>query len=168
MLCQNCRVHLATTHIQTIHNAQSTTLHLCSECASKLGANQFLDGFGFNSFLGNLLAAQSPPEVHAGTLIRCESCGSTLQDILQSGQVGCSDCYSRFYQELLPSLQRLHGKTEHAGKLPEAAKAEVQREHAIAALRIQLGKAVAEQDFETAAQLRDQILALERQVQSLE
>lgn len=49
-------------------------------------------------------------------IVRCEKCGSTFNDIVRSGRMGCGDCYSTFYDKLLPSFERIHGRTHHEGK----------------------------------------------------
>jgi protein arginine kinase activator len=76
---------------------------------------------------------------------------------VNSGKIGCADCYTTFYDKLLPSLQRIHGKTRHEGKNPTIIKAEVTNVNPIEDLEEQLRIAIDEQNFEKAAQLRDKI-----------
>ena len=69
-----------------------------------------------------------------------------------------------FYNELKPSLQRIHGQIRHSGKIAstaepvseEEAKTDEREE-----LKKQMNEAVAAQNFELAAQLRDRIRELE-------
>ena len=89
-----------------------------------------------------------------GDQVRCSGCGSTFQDIAATGRAGCAKCYDTFYDQLLPSLQRLHGKTRHAGKLPASAGIEAKS----------LSLAIEKQEFEKAAALRDEIKALEQEL----
>ena len=91
----------------------------------------------------------------------CEKCGSTFNDIVNSGKIGCADCYRTFYDKLLPSLQRIHGKTRHEGKTPKAVKVETDStESKISRLEKELKDAVERQDFEKAARIRDEIKAI--------
>ena len=101
----------------------------------------------------------------------CHSCAqnSGFDDIIKSGKVGCADCYEKFYNKLLPSIQRIHGKAKHAGKVPVihetvTAKKEEPKEKTaedkIAELNLQMQKAIEEQNFEQAAVLRDEIKSL--------
>ena len=65
-----------------------------------------------------------------------------------------------FYKELRPSLQRIHGQIRHSGKIAstaepvseEEAKTDEREE-----LKKQMDEAVAAQNFELAARLRDRI-----------
>ena len=55
----------------------------------------------------------------------------------------------------------MHKGTEHVGKLPERAHRVMQLNHRMRALTENLQKAVAEENYETAASLRDQIKQLQ-------
>ena len=83
-----------------------------------------------------------------------------FDDIAQSGKVGCDKCYETFLEQLLPSLQRMHGRSRHAGKIPNQIVIEESTEDKIAELQNQMQKAIETQDFELAAKLRDQIKEL--------
>ena len=175
MLCQNCNKNEATTHIKRVVNGEAEEHHLCAECAKKLGYDHFLDDFSlsipnfFSSFFHDTIPALSRAGVE-----HCDTCGSSFEDIVRSGMVGCADCYERFYDRLLPSIQRIHGRAKHAGKTPhytvepdeknkdaaaEPAKPQT-AEDKIAALQKEMQTAIDTQNFEQAAVLRDQIKAL--------
>lgn len=158
MLCQNCGKYEATTHVKRIVNGESAEAHLCSDCAKALGYNDVFGGFGntFGDLLGSFFGEPQVSAISSRT-IRCEKCGNTFNDIVNSGKIGCADCYTTFYDKLLPSLQRIHGKTRHEGKNPTIIKAEVTNVNPIEDLEEQLRIAIDEQDFEKAAQLRDRI-----------
>lgn len=170
MLCQNCKKNEATTHIKRVVNGEATENHLCHSCAQTLGFDDFFDDFSlnmpsiFSSFFGDSMFALGESK-----LDRCEKCGCCFDDIIKSGKVGCADCYSKFYQKLLPSIQRIHGKAKHAGKIPlrhETVNTESQAvkekttEEKIEELDSQMQKAISEQNFEQAAVLRDEIKKL--------
>ncbi len=170
MLCQNCKKNEATTHIKRVVNGEATESHLCHSCAQNSGFDDFFDDFSlnlpgiFSSFFGDSMFALGESK-----LTRCEKCGCCFDDIIKSGKVGCADCYEKFYSKLLPSIQRIHGKAKHAGKVPEIhetleAKKEEPKEKTpeekIAELNIQMQKAIEEQNFEQAAVLRDEIKSL--------
>lgn len=158
MLCQNCGKYEATTHVKRIVNGESAEAHLCSDCAKALGYNDVFGGFGntFGDLLGSFFGEPQVSAISSRT-IRCEKCGNTFNDIVNSGKIGCADCYTTFYDKLLPSLQRIHGKTRHEGKNPTIIKAEVTNVNPIEDLEEQLRIAIVEQNFEKAAQLRDKI-----------
>ena len=159
MLCQNCGKYEATTHVKRIVNGESAEAHLCSDCAKALGYNDVFGGFGntFGDLLGSFFGEPQVSAISSRT-IRCEKCGNTFNDIVNSGKIGCADCYTTFYDKLLPNLQRIHGKTRHEGKNPTIIKAEVTNSaNQIEDLEEQLRIAIERQNFEKAAQLRDKI-----------
>lgn len=167
MKCQKCGANNANTHVKTIINGEFKEYDLCSECAKKMG---YTNVFGdmedeFSNFLGSFFGNVLPARTQA---TRCEFCGSTYSDIAKSGHVGCANCYSIFADELFPSIRRIHGNTTHCGKnsrLAEKAKqskpAEETKDDKIKSLKAELDKAVKEQNFEHAAELRDKIKELE-------
>ncbi len=92
MRCEHCNEREATTHIKKIINGNKTELHLCSECAAELGvAEEFSpENFFADTFFGNLLGAGIPAMNVLSGVERCESCGSSFNDIVKNGSVGCA------------------------------------------------------------------------------
>lgn len=166
MLCQNCQKNEATTHIKRIVNGETTQAHLCSDCAKSLGYDSMFTDFSFNfpDMLSSFFNDSALASLGAHTL-RCEKCGSSFGDIVRSGRIGCADCYETFYDKLLPLLERVHGKTNHVGKIPnsfeEIAKEEKSEQSELETLRAELDEAVKAQNYEKAAELRDKIKELE-------
>ncbi len=165
MLCQNCGKNEATTHIKQIINGDMAESHLCSDCAAHLGYSDMFSGFGLNlselfgGFLGDM-----KPSISSGKSPRCPKCGTSFDEIVRDGNVGCADCYRTFYDKLLPSIQRIHGKIKHSGKTVMATSAQPKAEtveEKIEKLKAAMNEAVAEQNFEDAAKIRDEIKALE-------
>ncbi len=87
MRCEHCNEREATTHIKKIINGNKTELHLCSECAAELGvAEEFSpENFFADTFFGNLLGAGIPAMNVLSGVERCESCGSSFNDIVKNG-----------------------------------------------------------------------------------
>lgn len=170
MLCQNCKKHEATTHIKSVVNGEYTQLHLCSDCAGKLGYTDVFSGFGFDlgDFFGNFFS--KPKSISASSKVeRCEKCGMSFEEIVKTGKIGCADCYEKFYEMLLPSIQRIHGKTQHNGKVanvtePDEVKKEKTKEEIVAELKEEMKVAIEEQNFEKAAELRDKIKGMESEM----
>ena len=167
MLCQHCEKNEATTHIRRVVNGAAEELHLCAACAKEAGIAQLaMPEFGFqlsdlfSGFLGSSLrGGQGLPSP-----VRCELCGSSLDEIIRSSRVGCARCYETFDRQLQPTLQRIHGALGHTGKIPETDPAMAERrqkEQYIDQLRMQISDAVRAEDYEQAAKLRDEIRTLE-------
>ena len=163
MLCENCSGREATTHIKKVENGRATQMNLCAECARSLGYGDLFSDFGFSlrDLFSNLFGDSSL--LLADKSERCEKCGSTFNDIVKSGFVGCSECYRKFYDRLLPSVQRIHGKALHSGKKPVNIKEKGEqpsKEVLIERLSALMDEAVKKQNFEEAAALRDKINSL--------
>lgn len=168
MKCQHCNKNEATTYIKKNINGKVTEMHLCSECANELGVmDEFsTDNFFSDTFFGNFLGAGIPSMNILSGIDRCEYCGSTFNDIVQSGKLGCAHCYDKFKEKLEPSLVKIHGKTKHIGKnisyteVNEKEENNTVVESEIDVLKRKLKEAVKEQRFEDAAVLRDKIKEL--------
>ncbi len=156
MLCENCKVNNATTHIKKTVNGVTNEYFLCPECAAKLGFNNFnffkLDNF-WNDFLG---------EPVIKSLKRCETCNSSFEDIVNNGKMGCADCYSIFKDEILPTIKKIHGKTIHTGATPSYTIEEEKEDNKIEALENKLQEAIKNEEFEKAAEIRDELKELRK------
>lgn len=86
----------------------------------------------------------------------------SLADFRETGRLGCASCYTTFESSLRALLRRVHGNARHVGRAYEAPPPDLLREAtAIGELREQLRRAIAQEEFEQAARLRDQIKGLE-------
>ena len=163
MLCQSCGKKEATTYLKRTVNGQTAETHLCGDCAAQQGADPFFTnwpGFSLGDFWGSLFS-EPAARAKADTL-RCEGCGHTFGEMARTGRAGCPVCYTTFYDRLLPSIQRIHGKTRHTGKLPDGAGESLRKERELDRLRRELNDCIAGQQCENCAALRDQIRTLEK------
>lgn len=153
MICQNCNKNEANMHMKRIVNGRAAEVHLCSDCARSLGYGEAFSGFGIG--LGELFGELLSKNEGSGNALRCSFCGKSFEEIAGDGKMGCAECYSVFYDKLLPSLNRIHGKATYAGTKPQqnadALKLKLEE------LKEALAVAVNEQNFELAATLRDRI-----------
>lgn len=161
MTCEKCGKNAATTHITRIVNGLRTEQHLCASCAQKQGINS-LGGLDLAG-MWNALFAEPSARALADT-VACPTCGATLSGIVRSGRAGCPDCYLTFYDRLLPAIQRIHGKAQHAGKLPLAAGETARLQQQLDRLRRELDEKLGAQAYEECAVLRDRIQTLEQQL----
>ncbi|MDR1464815.1 MAG: UvrB/UvrC motif-containing protein [Oscillospiraceae bacterium] len=168
MLCEQCAQREATTHVRRILHGEVEEHHLCGDCARQGGytAHALSDfGFQLSDLFGGFLGS-SPALTHrlSEPPRRCPVCGCSLQDIAREGKVGCAECYRVFYEQLRPTLKRIHGAVQHGGKqlrpAPEQEAAR-QREEALQRLRADIAAAVQAEQYEEAARLRDEIRTLE-------
>jgi protein arginine kinase activator len=160
MLCDECGENEAIIHLTQIEKNQMNTVHLCEGCAAAKGLEP---GASVGSVpLTEFLAQVGRDETRATPGGPCAFCGLRLDDFKKSGRLGCPQCYVSFEPHLSGLLRRLHGATQHVGKVylpPDPSDAEQQQR--LAGLRRKLDKAVQSEDFERAAQIRDMIRTLE-------
>ena len=160
MLCDVCKKNEATTYFQQTINGNTVSQHLCSECASKVGVNSIFSNSTLNvdQFFTNLLGStfkQTLPNEQK----TCPNCQATLAQISKAGKVGCSTCYETFYEELIPSIEKIHGRATHIGKVSHVASAKLKRKYKLTQMEKSLNEAIDNQEFEKAARLRDEIKA---------
>lgn len=167
MLCEECGNNSATVHLTKIVNGKVNKLHLCGLCAKKHKSFDFDSTFSINNFLTGLLDNSQEDKFKVGSTEdnRCSKCGMTYGKLRQTGRFGCSHCYESFKQRLSPLFKRIHGHDSHVGKVPKKAGGVFRIKKEIDALRNQIDFAVRKEEFERAAQLRDQIRELQKKVE---
>ncbi len=94
----------------------------------------------------------------------CPHCGQTWKEVQESGQVGCARCYTAFRKLLLPMLAAFHRHATHLGRSPQARSGGGNHLVETSRLRVAMEKAIACEDFEEAAKLRDQLHALDQRM----
>lgn len=92
----------------------------------------------------------------------CENCGMTFAKFREKTLLGCPHCYRVFEKPLVSLLERAQeGHSSHMGKVPRRAGASEARQVRLTRMRRQLEEALGEEDYETAARLRDELQAME-------
>jgi protein arginine kinase activator len=163
MLCDHCGENEAVIHLTQIVDNEMGTFHLCETCAAEKGLEPEpgIGNFPLTDFLAQMAEEKTAPAT-ASDPGECEYCGLSLDDFKKTGRLGCSHCYVTFDTHLRGLFRRLHGGTQHVGKVylpPDPTQAE--RTEQLTRLRRKLDVAVAKEDFERAAQIRDRIRDLE-------
>lgn len=154
--------------VTRITNGEKKESYLCQECARKQNELGFYSDPGFT--LHNILAGLFEPEVvfpdavASKPKIRCTNCGLSFSDFRRLGQLGCSECYTQFEAQLDPVIRRIHGDAQHVGKAPIRSQASSLLEE-LEQSRRELHEAVDREAYERAAELRDHIKALEKQLE---
>lgn len=166
MMCDDCGKRPAVVHISKVINGNKSEAHLCQECAQSQGQFGFMGEPTFT--FHNLLAGLFEPDVALKgvkaptTRSRCPNCGLSFADFRRLGHLGCDQCYDTFQLELEPLLRRIHGSTAHTGKVPQGAKhGMVRKARELRRLQEELQRAVANEEYEKAAELRDSMRELE-------
>jgi protein arginine kinase activator len=152
-------------HLTKVENDTKVTLHLCKQCAQQKGletGEAILKSplGGFIQAMGKGGASMLPSTADG---LRCGACGGTLKDFRESTRLGCAHCYQSFETHLRDLLRRLHGSSQHVGEryVMPGGPGEADPRVALLDLKDQLRRAVENENFELAAELRDRIRVLE-------
>lgn len=161
MVCDNCKERDAVVHLTQIDKETVTLLHLCEKCAAEKGVETTLSmpSHPLGPFLQDV---HNQTGAASGESPRCAFCQMTLRDFRATGRLGCARCYYTFETSLRELLRRVHGSSRHAGRRYEAPRADLlERTSTLSELRDRLRRAIESEQFELAANLRDQIRVLE-------
>lgn len=160
VLCEECKTNEASYTISVMVGGEITTRHLCGDCMAKM--NMDIASGNIKSLLSTILSAITGDTApgSAEKDVTCPRCGMTLSEFTRTGHLGCPKCYEAFREQLQPMLLQIHGRVQHAGRQPLSTAEEQRKRSAAEQLQRQMEQAVALEDFETAAKLRDQIRAL--------
>ncbi|MEO1007958.1 MAG: UvrB/UvrC motif-containing protein [Planctomycetota bacterium] len=171
MKCDHCDEE-ATVHETTVANGQIIKQHLCERHANELGLVTTSSTAAGPSPMATV-SVQKPAQG-----LRCPECELSYAAFRQHGLLGCSSCYGTFADKLSPLIERAHqGGTHHIGKTPRRLLAIAQggdagavervlggaaeRAERAAQLRRQLDEALAMEQYERAAALRDELRRLD-------
>lgn len=158
MKCESCNKKHANVHITEIHGDEKKERHLCEECAQNV-SNSFTKMPSPSDILTNLIS-QVAPEIGAMSKIVCPVCNISYLEFRSQGRLGCPMDYTAFEKGLIPLLEKMHGSSQHIGKVPPAAGKEVIKRNKLVQLQKDLSIAVEKEDYEKAAIIRDEINAL--------
>ena len=183
MLCDNCGKREANVIYSENINGVKKELHLCEQCSQKLGiANMnFTIPTDFSSLFGDFIegftTSEFMPLFQEVKEISCDQCGTTFEDIVNNGKLGCGNCYSVFEEKLDPILKRIQGNVQHVGRIGKITPNEVEKvkkdvnkavqqnmqvaqnnkNQEIETLQEKLKQAIKEERYEDAAKIRDEI-----------
>jgi protein arginine kinase activator len=156
MLCCVCKEKEAKVHLTQIVGDKMQKVDLCEQCAAQKGVND-PQGFSLADLLLGLGASQEMEQAGGGPDVKCPNCGFTQADFKKAGRLGCSECYVTFAEGLDSLLKTMHKGTKHTGKVPQSLQQSRELADKIKSLEKKLAKAVAEENFEQAATMRDEI-----------
>jgi len=170
MMCDDCGVRPANFLLKAVTGDGVHEKNLCAVCMAKY--QKKIPGLDFSNLAGilsgilegkkdNLVDAQ---DTENDSLV-CSGCGMTYARFRKEGKLGCARCYSEFRRPLESLLMKVHGNTQHAGRMPGGLQNDASIRLRIDKLRQDLVKAIAAEEYEQAAQIRDQVRALTLQLE---
>lgn len=170
MLCDRCHGREAVVHVTQIVNGHRTERHLCRECAARENlVNNSMGFFGHDLFRNSFDTFSTtvlwiPFSALPERLLKiCPARNAERPIMIQKdGLLGCPGCYEAFREKLRPAFQHMQGAHRYEGDEPK--KAEVKEESPeLTDLRNKLSKLVADENYEEAAKVRDEIHKLEEE-----
>lgn len=183
MLCEKCNKKEATFYYHENNNGKKKTYRLCADCAAELekcgeietvNPDKIFDSLGgffedfasplksmnklFSDFFGgsSLLEEASRPTEDK----KCPTCGMTLKEFAETGMAGCPDCYTAFAKELEPTIMGVQGSRAHIGRAPAGMRERIDQKHRIDELEKERKEAVKAENYERAAEIRDELRRL--------
>lgn len=166
--CQECQANPATLHFAKIINGKKTEMHLCEQCAKSKGdIFQGQNSFSIHNLLSGFLNFDTPIKStgasnFAFSSLKCDKCGMSYEQFAEMGRFGCANCYQVFDSKLDPLLRRVHsGNISHQGKIPKRGGSDIHHRKNLLELKAKLAEHVKREEFEKAAQIRDEIRSLE-------
>lgn len=168
MLCEMCKQNNASVHIVRVVNGAKQTLNICESCAKQsqgfaFGESQLESPFTFQNMLSGLVDyINQSSHTRRNTEAVCSNCGMTYGDFKQKGLMGCETCYKQFDSTITPVIKRVQGNIEHVGKIPVKSGKEILERKKLMNLKEELQKAILEEEYEKAAEIRDRMRALQK------
>lgn len=160
MLCDRCKMKEAKIYYTEITGGKKIEQHLCEDCAAEL--TSFQKEIPLESLLSGLLGIGSGSSRERV----CQVCGMSYQEFQKVGKFGCENCYKIFGRLHQGTLKRIQGATAHTGKIAASwqqesfKQQEKQEQPDPLLLKKALEEAIAKEEYEEAARLRDEIRSI--------
>ena len=181
MKCSKCKENRATIHIDQFQNGKYIFIDICEDCALKEGLipqqadiTQLLEEAIEKIFVKKSAEAERYPpkegirktsaifrKVKVKDSVTCSECGITLEELDNTKLLGCPNDYNVFRNEIIARLKRTNVHTKFEGQMPAVNRVEGTIRLEIRKLKTDMKNAISMEDYETAAQIRDKIIALE-------
>ncbi len=163
MKCECCHEAEATIHLTQVIYGKVKKLNLCQDCAQKNGVD-LNSPISITDVLLGLGSAQGSAPKEQSLMsdldLSCSRCQMTRAEFKKNARLGCPECYKAFMGELNALVQAMHHTRQHVGKIPARQGNEARVTAQIASLQKDIETAIAKEEYEIAANLRDKIRAL--------
>ena len=169
-LCESCSSEPAVVHLVQIQDGAIAHTHLCQRCAQQAAehgpatmAVVFAMPAMLSGLFGNVLKPEDaerragPPSLDDPV---CGVCGTTLDQVTESGEARLRGCYDVFSSQVDQALATADDPPVYQGKLPHRLPEDVQGQREILRLRRMLEELVECERFEEAAGVRDRLAEL--------
>jgi len=162
MHCERCQQEAAKVFLTHMVGGKVQKVDLCEKCARELGVTSN-EPYTLSDLLLKSTNLEQPDLPGAPGQDSCPQCGCTLADVKKSGRFGCASCYEVFLEFIEEAVQTMQKGPCHRGKCPVVSRKAfnpVRRREIEQALAL----AIKSENYEHAAQLRDQLREFEAAV----
>ncbi|WP_161488117.1 UvrB/UvrC motif-containing protein [Sedimentisphaera cyanobacteriorum] len=149
-------------------NGKQREVHFCEKCVQET-LSEALNGGSLSEMMGKLIGSVSP---EAGgeektkspaeqKNYECPVCGETYSGFTRDTLLGCPEDYFVFSNKISDVLSNTEIENPvHSGKLPSKSLEDTVNENIRQTLNIRIEKALENEDYESAAQIRDRLRSL--------
>jgi len=169
MLCNVCEKNEAKVHLTQMVEGKIRKVDLCEACAKEKGIDD-PTGFSLADVLTGMEEIQKPdpkPTSEPDSSVECDYCGYTQAEFKKTGRLGCSRCYDVFEEGLEQVFKSMHRGVRHTGKVPRQLRSTKALEDRARDLQTRLDQAVAQEHYEEAAVLRDDLKVVNEELEKL-
>lgn len=165
IFCDECKKDIATVFLTKISGSEVSKVQLCEDCAKKM--EETTEAANLLAFLPQIISGmqgmdeQMVEDVLSGEPLTCGFCGTSFNDFQKMGFLGCARCYEEFGEALSKVILDFHGASEHIGKMPGKVSEGARLRKRLMELERHLECQIAEEEYEAAAAVRDQIREIE-------
>jgi len=158
--CENCQ-NPCVIHFTQIVDGHMQKLDMCETCPHAKHMKDPME-FGLMEKLLGIAMQQGvavPGQIVGG--VKCGHCGYPESKFKKTGRLGCPECYDVFITNKMGMLKKIQDAVLHKGKVPrhhDKRSARVQ----LAQLNKELQACIDVEDYEQAAQIRDKIKTLKK------
>jgi protein arginine kinase activator len=153
--CDICGEKPATIKVRQVDkDGKSTEVEVCADCAREKGIS------GVETIkvdITKVLAEIRSKVDEEDKKLVCGGCGMSFAEFKRLGRLGCSACYTSFAERLEPIVRRIQGAGQHVGKTTKSGRKQARERMSVQRLREDLKSAIHDEDYEKAAELRDQL-----------
>ena len=168
MKCSKCNEKHAVIQLTIEVSEETKIYYICRDCAKKMGFVSPLESakFPLDEILADIqnLPPGTPAVEEETSLtvkmkpgLSCDNCGLTFDEFMRIGRCGCSNCYTAFKPNMDAILESIHGTTQHIGRTPVTEEPVMEAYVEKNRLEAELREAIATEDYEKAADIRDQM-----------
>jgi len=176
-VCDVCKVKPAYQRVQVIDRSGRKHIYMCRDCYYERQKNATI------KIMDNIAVKTVKSSVNVAHQAVCSMCNTTEAEFKKTSVLGCENCYRDLARPILRMIQSAQGGFVHKGKTPEDTiinrdieeirnanqkttiintdkTEEIEKEEYISdiqKLKIQLEKAIRDEEFEFACRLRDEI-----------